>query len=147
MRPNGKKFALRAVLFVVCAVAALSALGNAATASGTFKLSEDTRWGMMVLAPGEYSFAVDTETTGRTVTVRSLDTGWSGMVMAVSLSDPPQTKGTSLRLTSSEGGLYVKALNLGDLGYSLDFSSPKSGKLTRLMKPSSITMATASGSH
>ena len=147
MRPNGKKFAVRVVLFVACAVGVLSTPGNAATASGTFKLPKEARWGMMDLAPGEYSFSVDTSGSGRTVTIRSLDSGWSGMVMSVSLSQAAAAKGSSLQLATSEEGFYVKTLNLGGVGYSLEFAAPKSGKPMQLVKSNPTAMASSSGSH
>jgi hypothetical protein len=148
MKPNGKHFAVRAVLFVVCAVSLLSAAGNAETARGTFKLPVEARWGSLLLAPGEYEFTVDIDSTDRMVTVLSKDSGGSGMVMSVSLSDPTTETGPGLKLAKSPEGLYVQTLYLGDSGMALNFTAPKATRLTRLTKASpATTMASASGTH
>ena len=60
MKPNGKMFAVRVVLFVVCAVGLFSTVAEAGTVRGTFYLPVAAHWGTMVLSPGEYEFVVDT---------------------------------------------------------------------------------------
>src|SRR5437667_4116658 len=112
MKPNGKKFAVRAVLFAVCTVGLLSSLAGAETVRGSFKLPVEAHWGKMVLAPGEYEFVVDTESLTRMVTVRSKDSGWSGMVMSEGLADVSSATGASLTLAKSEEGMYVQTLSL-----------------------------------
>ena len=73
MKPNGKYFAVvRAVVFVLCMVSLLSAIGNAETAHGKFKLPTETRWGKLLLAPGEYEFTFSTDAAGTMITVRSI---------------------------------------------------------------------------
>ena len=81
MKPNGKYFAVRVVFLGLCAVGLLSAVGQAQTARGTFKLPVETHWGMMVLAPGEYDFSVSDRISGGIVTVRSKESRSSGMVL------------------------------------------------------------------
>lgn len=145
MKPNGTYFVVRRVLFLLCAVGLLAGFGSAETMRGRFKLPVEAHWGMMVLAPGEYEFTTDTGT--RIVTVRSGDTGWSGMILSVSASDMHGQSGSGIALAPSENGVYVQALYLGDLGVSLNFEMPKSGKLTRLVKSPTSTIASASGTH
>jgi hypothetical protein len=147
MKPNGKWYVVRIAFFALCAVGLLSAVGQAETTHGTFKLPVETHWGKMLLAPGEYEFDVRNESSGRIVTVRSKDSGWSGMIMSPSSSDMPSDEGTKLLLGSSEQGRYVRALCLGDSGMMLSYAAPKAGKATRLVKsqPSPTTMASASG--
>ncbi len=144
MKPNGKMFVVRAVLFAVCAVFLLSNLSNAATMRGTFKLPAPAHWGKMVLAPGNYEFVVDTESATRMITIRSKDTGWSGMVMATGLSDAPAASGSTLTLAKYEDGEYVQTLYLKDAGVALNFQMPKStmSKFAKSNSPSS-----ASGSN
>src|SRR5690349_496138 len=107
MKPNGKRFVTRAVLFVVCAVGLLSSLAGAETVHGSFKLPVEARWGTMVLPPGEYEFVVDTDSLTRMITVRSKDSGWSRMVMTESVSDVGSATGASLTLAKSDEGMYV----------------------------------------
>jgi hypothetical protein len=146
MKLNGKKFALRAVLFMMCAVAALSTLGNAETVRGTFKLPVQAQWVTMLLEPGDYEFSVDTRAGGSIVMVRSLDSRWSGIAMSES-SGYEAKPGSGLRLSKSEGVTYVKALYLGDLGVELHFGTPKMSKAAKLAKSQTATMVSASGAH
>ena len=144
MKPNGKYFVVRAVFLALCAVGLLSASGNAETLHGTFKLATETHWGRMLFAPGEYEFTVNDGIQGKIVTVRSKDSGWSGMIMSTSLSDSSQ--GSSLLLSKSEDGVYVRALCLSDSGVMLNYGRPKTGKVTRLAKTQPApSMTSASG--
>jgi hypothetical protein len=147
MKPNGKYFVVRAVLFVLCALSLLSAMGSAETAHGKFKLPTETRWGKVLLAPGEYEFTISNDAAGTIVTVSSKDSGWSGMIMSESVSGPDPAKGSRLLLCRSAEGVYVRSLALGDLGMTLNFGAPKAGKVTRLVQPQSAEVASASGSH
>ena len=147
MKPNGKYFVMRAVLFVLCTVSLLSAMGSAETAHGKFKLPTETRWGQLLLAPGEYEFTISDDAAAMIVTVRSKDSGCSGMIMAEGISDPLSVEGASLMLAQSGDGAYVRSLALGEFGMTLNFRAPKAGKLTRLMQPQPTEVATASGSH
>jgi hypothetical protein len=146
MKSNGKKFALRAVLLVVCAVV-FSALGNAETVHGTFKLPVQAKWGTMLLAPGAYEFRVDTRSGGNIVTVRSADSRWTGMAMSGSSSGYDAKPGSGLTLIKSEDMTYVKALYLGDIGVELNFGTPKASKASKLATTHTATMASASGAH
>ena len=147
MKPNGKHFVVRIAFLALCAVGLLSAVGQAETTHGTFKLPVETHWGKMLLAPGEYEFDVTNDAAARIVTVRSRDSGWSGMIMSPSSSDMSSVEGSKLLLGSSEQGTYVRALCLGDSGVMLSYAAPKAGKVTRLVKsqPTPTTMASASG--
>jgi len=147
MKPNGKYFAIRAVFFVVCTVGLLSAFGNAETAHGTFKLPTEARWGKLLLAPGEYEFAINNDPSGRIVIVRSRESGWSGIILSASSSDVQFAVGTRLLLAKSQEGVYVRALCLGDSGVMLNYRMPEAGKVTRLTKPQPSVVASASGAH
>ena len=148
MKTNGKYFVVRVVLVALCAVTLFSIAGQAQTTRGNFKLPVETRWGNMVLAPGEYEFTINNALAGKILTVRSVETGWSGMVMSADASDLGSDKETKLLLTKSETGVYVRALCLGDSGVMLNYGTPKSGKMTRLSPPQPAgTMASASGAQ
>jgi len=146
MKPNGKYFAVRAVFLTLCAASLLSTLGSAETLRGNFKLTAETHWGKLLLAPGAYDFTI-TEVSGTIVTVRSRDSGWSGMAMAEGSSDAKPDEGMKLLLARSEVGIYVRALCLGDSGITLTYAMPKSGKVTRLTqeRTANTTIASVSG--
>ena len=146
MKPNGKMFAVRAVLLAVCAFGLLSALGVAETVHGTFKLPVEAHWGKMVLAPGEYEFAVDMESLSRMVTIRSRDSEWSGMVMSESLSDIGSAAGESLMLAKSEQGMYVQKLSLNEVGIAMNFAVPKT-RVSKLAKSTLPATGSAAGMH
>ena len=147
MKPNGKYFVVRVVLVALCAVTVLATRGQAQTTHGSFKLPVEAHWGKMILAPGEYEFTISDALAGKILTVRSKETGWSGMVMSADASDLGSDKETKLLLTKSESGVYVRALCLGDSGVMLNYRTPKSGKMTRLSPPQSTTVASASGAQ
>jgi hypothetical protein len=146
MKPNGKTFVVRAVLLTLCAVAMLSAFAGAETVRGTFKLPVKAYWGKMVLAPGEYEFAVDTESLSRMVTIRSKDSGWSGMVLSESQSEASSAGGTILRLEGSESGMYVQRLSLNEVGIAMNFAAPKMS-MSKLAKSTLPATASAAGMH
>lgn len=147
MKPNGKYFVVRAVVFVLCMAGLFSAMANAETAHGKFKLPTETHWGNLLLAPGEYEFTLRTEAASKMVTVRSENSAWSGMIMPQGTSDPISPEGASLQLGRSDEGAYVQSLVLGELGITLNFGAPKASKVTRLMQPPAKEVASASGSH
>ena len=101
----------------------------------------------MLLAPGEYRFTVETESSGRIVTVQSEDSRWSGMIRAEGISNASMKSGSELQLARSESGMYVKALYLGDLGVTLSFATPKPGRDVRLTKSMPSATMAASGAH
>jgi hypothetical protein len=120
MKPNGKYSVVHVVVFALCAVSVFSIAGQAQTVRGSFKLPVEAHWGKMVLAPGEYQFTLNDALGGRILTVRSLETGWSGMVMSSDASDLGSDRETKLLLTTSETGTYVRALCLGESGVMLN---------------------------
>jgi hypothetical protein len=146
MKPNGKYLAVRSVFLTLCAFNLLSILGSAETLRGNFTLTSETHWGKLLLAPGAYEFTMDTDTYGKMVTIRSKESGWSGMAMAEGTSDAKADEGMKLLLARSEGGVYVRALCLGDSGVTLTYATPKAGKFTRLTQEHPANTAIASAS-
>jgi len=148
MKPNGKYFVVRVVLLTLCTVGLFSVLGSAETVRGNFKLANETHWGKLLLAPGEYEFTVNDQLVGKMVTVRSVDSGWSGMILPEGTSDLRAGTESTLTLSKSPDGAYVQALSLSDSGVTLHYGTPKAGRLTRLAKSQATsTVATASGGH
>jgi len=145
MKPNGKHFATS---LVFCAITLISACMEAQTAHGTFKLAAETRWNQLALAPGEYEFSVNNDGATNMVTVRSMESGRSGMIVPVSTAEAALSDRTRLWLSKSDEGTYVHALMLGDCGLVLNYAAPGGEKVVRLVKPQKVTtMASASGGH
>ena len=147
MKPNGKVFAVRVVLLTLCVMGLFSIAGQAQTTRGSFKLPVEAHWGKMVLAPGDYDFTISDGLEGRIATVRSRETGLSGMIMSADTSELGSDKETKLLLSKSEMGVYVRALCLGDSGIMLNYGIPKLGKMTRLAPQQSAAMASAPGAQ
>ena len=145
MKTNGKMFAVRVVLFSVCAVGMFSGRAGAETVRGTFQLPVAAHWGKMTLAPGEYEFVVDTTSATRVVTITSKQTGRSSMILASAIDEARTSSGSEMKLAKSEDTMYVKTLYLKDAGVALEFSGPK--PMTKLAKAASPATASASGTN
>lgn len=146
MKPNGKRFVSRVWMFAAFALV-FSAFGLAET-HGNFKVANEVRWGNVLLAPGDYEFNVNDGGIGRVVTVRSLDSGWSGMILAVSASGMAPEETSRLVVDKTTKGDVVRALYLSDPGLKLEFAT-FTGKPVRLVKtpPATRTVAAAAGSE
>jgi hypothetical protein len=134
-------------MFALFAAGLFSVAAQAQTARGTFKLPVEARWGTMILAPGEYDFTISDAVGGKILTVRSVETGRAGMILASNVASLGSEKGSMLLLSKSDSGTYVKSLSLGDSGVMLNYTTPKSSKLTRLSPPQPATVASASGAQ
>lgn len=142
MKSNGTYLAV----LCACVLALFCAVGQAETTHGKFKLPVEARWGKVLLEPGQYSFTLTEDASGRIVTIRSEETGLSAMVLSSSAAEWRPSNENKLLLEKSEVGVYVKALCLGEPGMMLMYATPKPAKLARLM-PAPSTMASASGAH
>ena len=145
MKTNGKS--VRVVVFALCAVMAFSIAGHGQSTRGTFKLPVETHWGKLVLVPGQYEFKATDALAGRIITIRSIDTGWSGMILASDASPTVGSSETKLLLTKSEAGTYVRSLYLGDAGVMLNYQPPKAGKTAWVSTRPASTVASASGAQ
>ena len=145
MKPNGKQFAVRSVLFVLSSILLAVTASNAETAHGTFNLQTETRWGSMLLKPGDYEFTLDLQRTGNVITVRSADSRFIGMILPAALSTGRDMKSSGMILGYAGGMPYVRSLYLSDIDLQLEFAAPSATKLTKLA--SKTELATASGTH
>ena len=145
MKTNGKS--VRVVVFALCAVMAFSIAGHGQSTRGTFKLPVETHWGKLVLVPGQYEFKATDALAGRIITIRSIDTGWSGMILASDASPTVGSSETKLLLTKSAAGTYVRSLYLGDAGVMLNYQPPKAGKTAWVSTRPASTVASASGAQ
>jgi hypothetical protein len=145
MKPNGKQFVVRSVLFVLSSILLAIAASNAETAHGTFNLQTETRWGSMLLKPGDYEFTMDLQRTGNVITVRSADSRSIGMILPAALSTAHRTKSSGMNLGYSGGMPYVRSLYLSDIDLQLEFAAPRTAKLTKLARQTDL--GTASGTH
>ena len=94
---------------------------------GRFTLSVEARWGHTVLPPGDYSFTLDHATSTGMVTI------WRGTepvdtILNQATYDRQTFDRSELILVRSGGNYSIRALRLADLGLTLEYSVPKTGR-------------------
>jgi len=95
--------------------------------NGRFTLSVEARWGHIVLPPGDYSFTLDRATSTGIVTI------WRGtkavdMVLNQATDDHQTFDRSELILVRSGGNYTIRALRLAELGLTLEYPVPKTGR-------------------
>jgi len=93
----------------------------AQSASGKFTLTHETRWGGVVLPPGDYTFSLQSLSLPAPIMFRK-----PGSVLPRTVSTEKLADDSRLVLGHDESGAsFVSALNLGDIGVSLHYAPPK----------------------
>jgi hypothetical protein len=128
MKPSVKYFAVRAVFLTLCAVSLISTLGSAETLRGNFTIKTETHWGKLLLSPGAYQFKVESDASGKMITVSSTESQWSGIAMAQSTSDAQPDQGMKLVSERSGGDVYVRQLCLGDSTLTMQLQNRASSR-------------------
>ena len=94
---------------------------------GSFTLPFEARWGNIVLPAGQYSFTLDHATAQGIVTIQK-ETGrygYMGRVLNQGTYDRQVVDHSELVLVRSGGNYRIRALRLGDLGMTFEYSVPK----------------------
>ena len=109
----------------VAALSMASAYAQSAT-NGTFTLTHETRWGMVVLPAGSYSFALQSPVMPAKLVVRNTDGSQTAMLLPQAVSQEQLSGSSRLVLAQTgRGTLFVSELYLGDLGVSLHYTDRK----------------------
>jgi hypothetical protein len=120
-------------LLAGCLTASLASAQE--VSKGRFTLSVEARWGQVVLPPGDYSFTLDHPTNMGIVTIRA-ETGRAlGFVVNQTIDDRQAFDSTELILVRSGGNYTIRALRLADLGLTLEYSAPKTGRQLIVQSP------------
>jgi hypothetical protein len=82
----------------------------------------------VVLSPGEYSFTLDHGVVGGVVSIRREDRHAVGFVPTQAIYTRQTVDQSELILVRSGGAYVVRALRMADLGLTLEYSVPKTGK-------------------
>ena len=113
-------------------VLALGVLGASATSAqaqsvnGKFTLTHETRWGSVVLTPGEYRFSLQSPSLPAPIMVGKAGAPAVAVVLPQAVSTEQLTDTSSLVLSHNERGeSFVSGLYLGNLGLSLHYAAPK----------------------
>jgi hypothetical protein len=95
---------------------------------GTFTLPFEAQWGKIVLPAGEYEFTLDHGSVAGMVSIRAEGTQGLGVVLNQAVYDQQTIDHSELVLVRSGGNYTVRALRLADLGVTLEYSVPKTGR-------------------
>ena len=99
---------------------------HAQTASGKFTLTHETRWGSVLLAPGDYTFSLKSPSLPAPIMVGRAGTPAVAVVLPQAVSSEQLMETSRLVLShDARGESFVSALYLGDLGLSLHYAAPK----------------------
>jgi hypothetical protein len=96
--------------------------------NGSFTLPFQARWGQVVLSPGEYSFTLDHGVVGGVVSIRREDRHAMGFVPTQAIYTQQTVDHSELILVRSGGTYAVRAVRMAELGLTLEYSAPKTGK-------------------
>ena len=134
MKWNGKVGLLLGA-FVVCFT---SRSINAAEIAGSFTLHSETKWGVAVLAPGDYTFTLDKATLNGRIEIRRGKKGVAA-VQAQGLSNTSPAGTSSMEIVGSR----VQSLYLAPLGITYKYQEHKERK-EMLARNSSVPGVTVS---
>jgi len=117
----------------------LPTIAHAGEFTGRFTLTSEARWGIAVLAPGDYDFTLDSTRAPSRVVVREADGKVVAILISMWNSGTSRTRGNSLELQTQGGTRFVSALYLEDAQTELHFTTPKM-VVTREAKTPTATM-------
>jgi hypothetical protein len=99
---------------------------HAQTATGKFTLTHETRWGSVLLTPGDYTFSLESPSLPAPIMVRKAGTPAVAVVLPQAVCSERLADTSNLVLRHDERGeSFVSGLYLGDLGLSLHYAAPK----------------------
>jgi hypothetical protein len=119
-------------------------LASAQEARGKFTLTHDVHFGNVKVSAGEYEFSFEPDTPVRLLRLSKLSGARAGyMLMVASIEDAKSTDLSRLVLEATPDGSYVSAMQLPELGMTLDFNVPSHASEKQIAK--AATMAKATG--
>lgn len=121
-----------------------ASLASAQEARGKFTLRHDVHFGSVKVSAGEYEFSFDPDTPVRMLRLSKLSGARAGyLLMVPSTEHAKSTDLSRLVLQVTPDGSYVSAMQLPDLGMTLNFTVPSHAGEKQIAK--AATMAAASG--
>ena len=117
---------LKVLVLAVGTLGAGVSSAHAQSANGRFTLTHDTRWGNVLLPPGDYTFSLQSPSLPAPIVVGKTGEAQIAIVLPQAVS-AERLKGAATGADSQRcGESFVSALYLGDLGLSLHYAAPKS---------------------
>jgi len=130
---------VKVLVLVLGGMFVLPTIAHAGEFTGRFTLTSEARWGIAVLAPGDYDFTLDSTRAPSRVVVREADGKVVAILLSMWNSGTSRTKGNSLELQTQGGTRFVSAVYLEDPQTELHFMTPKI-VVTREAKTPTATM-------
>ena len=130
---------VKVLVLVLGGMFVLPTIAHAGEFTGRFTLTSEARWGIAVLAPGDYDFTLDSTRSPSRVVVREADGKVVAILISMWNSGTSRTRGNSLELQTQGGATFVSAVYLGDAETELHFMTPKI-VVTREAKTPTTTM-------
>jgi len=119
-----RKFAY-ATLLALTTLSFVPSLASAQEARGKFTLAHDVHFGTTKVPAGEYAFSFDPDTPSRMLRLTKLDGVRAGYLLLVaSTGDAKSTDLSRLVLEVTPDGSYATAMQLSELGMTLEFIVP-----------------------
>lgn len=119
---NLRRFAY-AVLLAVTTLT-LPQLASASDAKGHFTLKHSVLWGGLEIPAGDYAYAYDPVGTAPVLTLHEESAGRSYMLLVNATESTKATDASLLLIEPSAAGRYVSAMQLPEIGITLDFVAP-----------------------
>ena len=138
-----RKFAY-ATLLALTTLNFAPSLASAQEARGKFTLTHDVHFGTTKVPAGEYAFSFDPNTSSRMLRLTKLDAARAGYLLLVaSTGDTKSTDLSRLLLQSTPDGSYATAMQLPEIGMTLEFIVPSHATEKQMAK--ATTTASSSG--
>lgn len=126
---NFRKFAYAALL--VATTLSLPNLASASDAKGHFTLKHDVLWSSVEIPAGEYTYAYDPMGVSPVLMLHGENSAKSYMLLVTATETSKVTDASLLMIEPSAAGRYVSAMQLPEIGVTLDFPTPAHAVLAR----------------
>jgi len=111
--------------FMALALCLAASQGKAqGTYKGQFTLPFEARWGLAVLAPGDYTISMDLDAANTYLVVRGERK--TAMILGIVTDRKDISDHSQLTLVKTASGYRVQTLEAGEAGMTLTYSVPKS---------------------
>jgi hypothetical protein len=136
-----RKFAY-ATLLALTTLSFAPSLASAQEARGKFTLTHDVHFGTTKVPAGEYAFSFDPDAPSRMLRLTKLDGARAGYLLLVaSTGDTKSTDLSRLLLQVTPDGSYATAMQLPELGITLEFIVPPHATEKQMAKATTTAAA------
>jgi hypothetical protein len=117
-----------AALLAMTTMSFMPTLASADTARGRFTLAHDVRWAGNEVPAGEYDYSFDAESLAPVLTLSQVGGARKGFLLLVTTTETTKPSEASLLVLE---GSYVSAMQLPEIGRTLEFPVPRRAVIAR----------------